>query len=599
MKKKKLLIFLLIYFALSLHYSSASPKINLSKEVSKIEASLDFTIKRDSTFQKKYEIILNKYNKSNYLEALSEILDLEDEFHDEVDYKKIYLIYFLKGNIYNKTNNHIRALINYKKSLVQLKNNEELEDTNKNALESNKNFAEIYLKIGSSFYRNSNRDSAKYYYNKVNELAGLNNEILAFKALSYINLSGIYQQDSIFDTAIEYAEKAISINKKINSKINQASAKSNLGSIYLSLGDFEKAKEIYNEGINLIKNDKSPNAIRYKAKLYYNLAWAMRNLKDYQAYDFLEDSFEIEDGIRDKEIKRMVEEITAKNNVEDVKRIEENKRLIAQRTFTIYGIGSFVIIISLLYFLNVYKLKQKNLSLELSQTQLLQNQNIEKIKSESQIRILNATIDGKETERKEIAETLHDSVSALLSSANLHLMATKQHFNGKTPLEISKTQEIITEASQKIRDLSHTLVSSVLLKFGLNFAVKDLASKYSNSNLNIETETHNIRRYEQNFEIKIYNIIQEFLNNILKHSQAKNTVIKLQEKEGTIVLQISDDGVGFDTSKITNKDGLGLNQIEARIHILKGDFSIDSKIGEGTTIFVKVPVLERTTVNHV
>ena len=148
-----------------------------------------------------------------------------------------------------------------------------------------------------------------------------------------------------------------------------------------------------------------------------------------------------------------------------------------------------------MYFLNFYKLKQKNLSLELSQTQLLQNQNIEKIKSESQIRILNATIDGKETERKEIAETLHDSVSALLSSANLHLMATNQYFNGNTPLEISKTQEIIKEASQKIRDLSHTLVSSVLLKFGLNFAVKDLAAKYSNSNLNIETETHNIRRY--------------------------------------------------------------------------------------------------------
>lgn len=73
----------------------------------------------------------------------------------------------------------------------------------------------------------------------------------------------------------------------------------------------------------------------------------------------------------------------------------------------------------------------------------------------------------------------------------------------------------------------------------------------------------------------------------------------MQEKEGAIVLQISDDGVGFDTSKITNKDGLGLNQIEARIHVLKGDFSIDSKINEGTSIIIKVPVLERTTVNHV
>ncbi len=599
LKKKKLLFFPLIYFALCLHFSNASPKINLSKEVSITEASLVFIIKRDSTFQRRYEVILNTYSRSNYTEALSEILELEDSYQSKLDYKNLYLLYSLKANIYNKTNNHSRALENFKKALKNLLILKNSKIENNQTIKFNKEIAKTYLSIGSSFYRNSNRDSAKFYYIKVDGFTDLNNENQETKALSYINLSGIYEQDSIFDKAINYAEKAIEINRKINFKLNQASAKNNLGNIYLSMGDFEKAKEIYNEGINLIKNDKSPNAIRYKAKLYYNLAWAMRNLKDYKAYDFQEISYEIEDGIRDKEIKRMVEEITTKNNVEDVKRIEENKRLIAQRTFTIYGIGSFVIIISLLYFLNFYKLKQKNLSLELSQTQLLQNQNIEKIKSESQIRILNATIDGKETERKEIAETLHDSVSALLSSANLHLMATNQYFNGNTPLEISKTQEIIKEASQKIRDLSHTLVSSVLLKFGLNFAVKDLAAKYSNSNLNIETETHNIRRYEQNFEIKIYNIIQEFLNNILKHSKAKNTVIKLQEKEGAIVLQISDDGVGFDTSKITNKDGLGLNQIEARIHVLKGNFSIDSKIDEGTSIIIKVPVLERTTVNHV
>jgi len=409
----------------------------------------------------------------------------------------------------------------------------------------------------------------------------------------------LYELDSLFDKAMHYANKSIKINKKINNKLGQAIVLNNLANIYMALNKFEDAKEKYKEAIAVIRNDNSEKSIRKKADFYYNLAWAMRNLKEYKAYDYQEKSYEIEDIFKDKEYRRIIEEVTAEFNINAVKKEEENKRLIAQRTFTIYGIGSFVIIISLLYFLNVYKLKQKNLSLELSQTQLLQNQNIEKIKSESQIRILNATIDGKETERKEIAETLHDSVSALLSSANLHLMATNQYFNGNTPLEISKTQEIIKEASQKIRDLSHTLVSSVLLKFGLNSAVKDLAAKYSNSNLNIETETHNIRRYEQNFEIKIYNIIQEFLNNILKHSKAKNTVIKLQEKEGAIVLQISDDGVGFDTSKITNKDGLGLNQIEARIHVLKGNFSIDSKIDEGTSIIIKVPVLERTTVNHV
>ena len=107
-----------------------------------------------------------------------------------------------------------------------------------------------------------------------------------------------------------------------------------------------------------------------------------------------------------------------------------------------------------------------------------------------------------------------------MSSANLHLRATQAKFNDNTPEEIDKTQKIIMEASQVIRSLSHTLVSSVLLKFGLEYAIKDMANKYSNSQIEIETNLGVIGRYQQNFEIKTYNIIQEFLNNILKHSKA-------------------------------------------------------------------------------
>ena len=390
------------------------------------------------------------------------------------------------------------------------------------------------------------------------------------------------------------------MNREVNNKINEAIVTTNLGSIYLSQQKFALAKKTYLSGIELLKNHNNQNAVRIKADLYYNLAWVMRNLKEYEAYDFQELSYDIEDNIRDKEYKRMIATIAAENDVQVIRKEEENKRLRQKTTFWVFIIVGIIIIVSfLLYWLSLYRLKQKNLSLKLSQTQLLQSQDIEKLKSESQIRILNATIDGKESERKDIAETLHDSVSALLSSANLHLIATKSQFKGKIPIEIDKTQSIIAEASLKIRDLSHTLVSSVLLKFGLNFALKDMAAKYSNSVLDIETDIYNLRRYNQNFEIKIYNIIQEFVNNILKHSKAKNTFIKLYEEDARICFQISDDGIGFDKTKITNKDSLGLNQIDARIHMMNGVFIINSTIGEGTIISVELPIVEKEVVNHV
>ena len=143
--------------------------------------------------------------------------------------------------------------------------------------------------------------------------------------------------------------------------------------------------------------------------------------------------------------------------------------------------------------------------------------------------------------------------------------------------------------------MSHTLVSSVLLKFGLNFAIRDIAEKYSNSELNIDTEIEGLRRYDQKFEIKTYNIIQEFVNNILKHSKAKNAIIKLKEEEDHILMQIFDDGIGFDQTQIVLKDGLGINQIEARIQIMKGKLEINSQKGKGTQIKVELPIKKKTS----
>jgi two-component system NarL family sensor kinase len=595
LKSNYLLFFTLLYVALNVYQTNAaSNKIN-SKEASNIETSLEFIVKIDSTFQNKYDHIVQIYNEENYVKALAKILKLEKDAQVNNKNSNLYFISFLKGDIYNKTKNYARALKYYKKSLIFLKRKNNF-DTNRTDIFSKK-FAETYLKIGSSFHRLSKIDSAKYYYNVVEHLPDLNKDILEFKAMSFVNLSGIYQQESTHDLAIKYARKAITIYNENNSKVNKASALNNLGNIYLDLGKFETAKEIYNQGIRLIKNNQSPKAKRYAENLYYNLAWTLRNLKDYKAYDYQEISFNMRDTIRDKEFRKAIEQITAENNVYDVKREEKDKRLTQRNTFWIFTIISTIIIISLLYWLSFYKLKQKNLGLKLTQIKLNKEQNIEKLKSEYQTKILNAIIDGKESERKEIAETLHDSVSTLLSSANLHLMAVKARFKEDTvPLEIDKTQKIIKEASLKIRDLSHTLVSSVLLKFGLNFALKDMASKYSNSALHIEIEIDDLRRYHQNFEIKVHNIIQEFVNNILKHSKAQNAFIKLYEENNRICFQIFDDGIGFDKTKIFKKDGLGLNQIDARIQIMDGEFLVESTIGEGTTISVELPIIEKDAV---
>ena len=105
------------------------------------------------------------------------------------------------------------------------------------------------------------------------------------------------------------------------------------------------------------------------------------------------------------------------------------------------------------------------------------------------------------------------------------------------------------------------------------------------------SDDNGIKRYNQRFEIKIYNIIEELVNNIIKHSKAKNATINLIERDNNqLIIQIIDDGIGFDVKKGRSKNGLGLSHIEARIKVMKGVFNINSKIGEGTSVFISVPI---------
>jgi len=588
---------LLFLFSLTIQ---AKNNVIHNKEVFYVKTSLFFIEEpKDSVIEKKYEELKTLFENNNYSESLQGFLRLNEQVSSSENLMLKFKINSFIAKIYRKTRDYKKAIASYKKSL-NLLNGFVLEDDGI-VFTQQKYLAKTLLDIGTQFQHLEKYDSAVFYYKKLEDIVSYEDEILDNKALSYSNLSGIYQFDTTYtnhlEKAIDYANKAISIHKKTGKRINQALAINNLANVYLLNKDYEQSKKIYFEGIKLIKRDTSTRAIRIKENLYFNMAWAMRNLKEYHAYDTLFTALDLSDDLRDLEIAEMLERVTGEYNVDVVRREGEFEKKKAQSLTLLIGISFFAIILLLAFFLNQYKLRQRNLSLQLSKQELAQQQKLEKVRTESQIRILNATLDGKETERKQIAETLHDSVSALLSSANLHLQACKKLFKGPIPVEVEKSQNIIHEASHKIRNLSHTLVSSVLLKFGLAYAIKDMAEKYSNSQLEIVFQTKNIQRYDQDFEIKLHNIIQELVNNAIKHSEATIAEINLVEKDKKLLFSINDNGKGFDTLKMSHKDGLGINQIDARIHMMSGKFIIDSQKGKGTKISIVLPVFRRETLS--
>lgn len=533
------------------------------------------------------------FKEGNYSESLDKALSISKKSTND----KIYIqSNILIADIFEKMNDYHKSTFYLEKAFkcvdkIFLKDSEMSNDVL--IL-----FAELLLKIGAIKQKMRENNIAMGYFNKIIAISSLNSKIIKLKAKAYNNLSIISIDNKDLDKAEEYISYSIDINVKLNSRISLTKNYTTLGNINMKKKNYGRAQRLYLKALSYIKDNKTSESMKYKEVLYDNLAWTLYNQKNYKAYDYLYKSVSIADSLRDVEVKKAVAELELKHNVDIVKKEEEVKRLKIlgenekyKRNGWVISIASGFLALLLLYLTSTYKLRQKNLTLELSRTELEKETQLERLKTESQTKILNAAIDGKETERRQIAETLHDHVSALLSSANMHLQASHRRFNGEgLPSELRKTQKIILEASQKIRDLSHDLMSSVLLKFGLEHAIKDIANKYSNSTIQIYTDFDCIGRYNQEDEIKLYNVIQELINNALKHSEAKNMYVILEEKKNQrLKVMIKDDGIGFDLQNFDMKRGIGLNQVRARIKTMKGSFNIDTVIGKGTKVIIEVP----------
>lgn len=539
---------------------------------------------------KKYEVSQKLYETRNYEKSLKYCLSI---LEGESDTYVQILTNSLLAKIARKTDDKEKYIFYLKNSihLIQSYNKAfppKLKDT------LNDIFSDNLLKLGGAYQRISKIDSATYFYKEIEKINSTSNQTIINKGKALSNLSGIYthyDKNRNLVLAKKYIQKAIKTSENIKEKGGLSANYGILASIYEYQNNITKAKEYYLKAINLVEklDDNSDDVLRNKEVLYENYAWVLYKLKDYRAFDYLEKSYITKEKLNNAKLQADIKRIEVRHNIDLIKKEEEYKRIKLERNNWAIAILGVLISLFLIYFINLYKLRQKNLKLQLSQKELEQQKKLEKLKSESQVKIINAAIDGRESERKQIAETLHDNVSALLSSANMHLQAFQKQSNSELPIELEKTQNIILDASQKIRDLSHNLVSSILLKFGLQYAIKDIAKKYSNSSLQIHTAISDLGRYSQQFEIKVFNIIQELLNNILKHSKATKAFVVIEEKDNQLYIVVKDNGQGI-TSEENLNSGIGIHQIKARVAIMKGSFDIDSKRKKGTKVTIEVPV---------
>src|SRR4030095_4189492 len=200
--------------------------------------------------------------------------------------------------------------------------------------------------------------------------------------------------------------------------------------------------------------------------------------------------------------------------------------------------------------------------------------------------IMEAIIDAQEKERYEISHELHDNVNQILTTCKLLLDAEAEQNGNKYLLH---SRENLQKAIDEIRNISHRL-NPATLHIGLHGAIDDLVTKINNTGkvyILFNSALHSEERIDEHAELALFRIVQEQLNNILKHSDAYKVSIDLALDRGKLKLTITDDGKGYDLQ--SNRQGLGLKNIFNRAEIHKGFAEIFSEPGKGFMLQVQIP----------
>jgi signal transduction histidine kinase len=217
---------------------------------------------------------------------------------------------------------------------------------------------------------------------------------------------------------------------------------------------------------------------------------------------------------------------------------------------------------------------------------------LRELQDEKQIDLLNAVFETQETERKRLAEDLHDSVGQVLSAIklNLHRLNKANNNEGAKNL-LADTRNLTDECIQEIRNIIHNVLPPVLTDFGLIDALQALCDKLAQSTDIQITFTKDLtgERFPSEIELTLYRMAQELFGNAVKHSGASSIQLLLTKEANLLVMSFSDNGKGFDMNSV--KHGFGLKNLQSRAQLINGKLYTDAKPLNGTLTTIKVMVL--------
>ncbi|MFT4830892.1 MAG: two-component system NarL family sensor kinase [Psychroserpens sp.] len=533
-----------------------------------------------ATAQKQFNSLGNNFSSAKMLYNMAAVQgDVRDYTGSEINtfkaiellkpldkFEQLYKCYNNLGVVYSSLEEYDKALEYHQIALDYLT---KFDDVNSKLITLNN--------IGDTYLNKKDYEIASTYFQRVLETDNFikKDPKTYSKALSNNARTRLYLKDTfgVSDTFL----KSLEIQDSINDIVGLS-----LTNYYMA--EYALFKKDTITAVAYAKKSKSLAQKSTNNKRVLESLELIGKLDTKNASQYVQEYIRLNDSLQKEE--RQIRNKFARIEFETDQFIEQNQLLAKQKQlWTGVAIGLFLFAIAIV---SIISLRIKNQKLKFEQQQQESNLEIFNLMLSQKEKFL----EGKHEEQKRVSEELHDGILGQMLGIRLILSGLNNKSGETSTQQRAEYLKKLQEVEEEVRTISHELNSAAYQKIhNFIYSVQDLLKTIESSSqvhCNLEYTTDlEWDRLNSEVKINIYRILQESLQNCVKHALAKNIEVSLGANEMDILVKVSDDGVGYQVKK--EKKGIGLKNIRSRVKKMNGSVDIKSKIGKGTTLLVNIP----------
>ncbi|WP_462253298.1 tetratricopeptide repeat-containing sensor histidine kinase [Ekhidna sp.] len=404
---------------------------------------------------------------------------------------------------------------------------------------------------------------------------------------TFLNLADMERRKGNLDQALEYFNQSTRIRIAIQDKQGVLENYKSIADFHFQNKSYDQAIQFYRKSIKESKTFGYPDLVRITLD---SLSSLYAEIGDYKRSLFLKiDAENLEDSLFNLERSRVISELETKYETEKKEQqiviqnaeiAEQEAEIQRNQILILTSIGLILLVIW------VAKIQKSKLKKE----QLLKLQAAEIQRRQAEI---NAAISSQEKERSRYARDLHDGFGQMISILNLNLKSLKKGSKPDDRLEVfESSSKVIDEMYTELKNICFDLMPQTLIKHGLESALTEFVDRVNQAGkVYLELNTFGLEaRLLEIQEISLYRISQEWINNILKYSDADRVTLQITKDANEITLLIEDNGSGFDKSLLTSGKGNGWKNLNTRSNLIQGELELETQNGiKGTSLIINAP----------